>query len=311
MIEKYVNAEELKRLLSTLIVVLGALTVAGLFASILVPGLRNANKPPAPMPVKPVVGEPGWLNPAEFPAERGRVIPPVDPKTLLVSSADLLAKGKTAFARDCAPCHGATGLGDGPAASTLNPRPRDFSRSEGWKNGADLPAIYKTLTEGISGSAMSPFDYLSKGDRTALAHYVQSLAPAPARAGSPEALEALAQALAAAGETTPNKIPVSTAITRLVEEFNAPRPLVIAADDQDAGAEILRRVVADPVRAAQTLAGSASWRMGVREFAADVLPDAPGNGFAVSLSTLKAADWQALHARLLKLLPEPGAGLRK
>jgi hypothetical protein len=47
MIEKYVDAEELKRLLSTLLAVLGGLVIAGLFASIVVPGLRNANKGPS------------------------------------------------------------------------------------------------------------------------------------------------------------------------------------------------------------------------------------------------------------------------
>ena len=43
MIEKYVNAEELKRLLANLAVFLTALMIAGLFATIVVPGLRNAN----------------------------------------------------------------------------------------------------------------------------------------------------------------------------------------------------------------------------------------------------------------------------
>ena len=80
MIDKYVNAEELKRLLSTLLVVMGALLIAGLFGIIVVPGLRNANKPPAAMPVNPVVGEPGWLDPTEFPPEKGKEIPPVDPQ---------------------------------------------------------------------------------------------------------------------------------------------------------------------------------------------------------------------------------------
>ena len=67
MIEKYVDAEELKRLLSVLVVILGCLIIAGLFASIVVPGLRNANRPATPAPVEPVVGESGWLNPEEFP----------------------------------------------------------------------------------------------------------------------------------------------------------------------------------------------------------------------------------------------------
>jgi hypothetical protein len=64
MIERYVNAEELRRLLLRLLIFVGALLIAGLFAIIVVPGLRNANKPKTPTPVNPVVGEPGWLNPA-------------------------------------------------------------------------------------------------------------------------------------------------------------------------------------------------------------------------------------------------------
>ena len=85
MIEQYVDKQELKRLLSSLLVVVGALVIAGLFASIVVPGLRNANKPQTPAAVAPAVGESGWLNPTEFPPQKGRAIPPVDPKILMTS----------------------------------------------------------------------------------------------------------------------------------------------------------------------------------------------------------------------------------
>lgn len=37
------------------------------------------------------------------------------------------AKGKTAYATYCASCHGAAGKGDGAAAATLNPKPRDLT----------------------------------------------------------------------------------------------------------------------------------------------------------------------------------------
>src|SRR5579884_3187727 len=37
-----------------------------------------------------------------------------------------LAEGKTLFNANCAPCHGASGAGDGPAAASLNPKPADF-----------------------------------------------------------------------------------------------------------------------------------------------------------------------------------------
>ncbi len=97
MIEKYVNAEELKRLLSVLVVILGCLIIAGLFASIVVPGLRNANRPATPAPVAPVVGESGWLNPEEFPSQKGSVIPPVDPKTLIEPSKELIDPRERSF----------------------------------------------------------------------------------------------------------------------------------------------------------------------------------------------------------------------
>ncbi len=87
MIEKYVNAEELRRLVSTLVFVLGCLVIGGLFASIVVPGLRNANQPETPTAVTPVVGESGWLDPTEFPPQRGAIITPVDPKALMARSA--------------------------------------------------------------------------------------------------------------------------------------------------------------------------------------------------------------------------------
>jgi mono/diheme cytochrome c family protein len=303
MIEKYVDAEELKRLFSTLVVILAALSVGLLFAITVVPGLRNANRPPAPMPVTPVVGEPGWLDPAEFPPERGREIPAVDPKTLIEPSPQLLSLGKTLFTTNCSPCHGESGHGDGPAAGTMNPPPRNFSSSSGWLKGNDLPAIYQTLTTGIAGSSMASFNYLNKKDRMALAHYVQTLGSFTHPPGNKEALEALSQDLAAPGGRTQNRIPVSMAMAKLQEEFVAPEPLAVAAEDHRAGAEILRKLIVDPQRAALTLAGSTAWKSGARALAEMILADAPGNGFSIRAASLSPADWQALQQELIKLLP--------
>ena len=303
MMEKYVDAEELKRLVSTLLAIVGALLIAALFASIVVPGLRNANKPAAPTPVKPVVGEPGWLDPAEFPPERGRQIPAVDPATLLAASPELLARGKDAFAPNCATCHGASGKGDGPAAPTMKPAPRNFSQPGGWKSGSDLAAIFKTLSEGVPGSSMNAFDYLSKKDRMALAQYVQSLGDFAHPASSRESMDALSKLLAAPGEKTPNRIPVSMAIRKLEQEFSAPAPLVVPSGDQSAEAEILRRVIADAHRAAQTLSGSSLWRTGPKDLAAVILDNAPGNGFSPGAAALSPAEWQVLFEGLLKLSP--------
>jgi mono/diheme cytochrome c family protein len=300
MIEKYVNAEELKRLLSVLVVILGCLIIAGLFASIVVPGLRNSNRPATPAPVAPVVGESGWLNPEEFPPQKGSAIPPVDPKALIEPSAELVARGKTLFTKNCAQCHGTIGRGDGPAAATMNPKPRNLAGSEGWKNGPDMPGIFKTISKGISGTSMSSFDYLAKRDRMALVHYVQSLASSPLKTGNAQAMEALTAQLASTGETIPNRIPVSAAMARLSAEYHDPPPLAVHREDQSPGAEILRRVLRDPARAARFLTQSQLWKAGPQELAASVLLDTPENGFSISSATLNASEWQYLYAELLK-----------
>lgn len=304
MIEKYVDAEELRRLLSTLLVFVGALAIAGLFAIIVVPGLRNANKPEAPAPMNPVGGEPGWLDPTEFPPEKGRLIPPVDPATLIAASPALTEKGKSLFERNCIQCHGESGHGDGPASSTMNPRPRNFTSPDGWTNGYNLPAIYKTLSMGVPGTSMAPFDYVTKRDRMALAHYVQSLGAFSHDTASPEAMAALSKELAAPGERTPNRIPVSMAMARLEAEFSAQPPLAIAPDDHSPEAEMVRRAVNDPARAAETLEGSSTWRTDPKQLAACILPGAPANGFSMRAATLSAAEWQVLQAGLLKLSPQ-------
>ncbi len=62
MIDRYVSPEELRRLLAGLSGVIGVILIFGLFALIVVPGLRNANRPPTQTPLERV-GEArdGWI----------------------------------------------------------------------------------------------------------------------------------------------------------------------------------------------------------------------------------------------------------
>jgi mono/diheme cytochrome c family protein len=298
MIEQYVNAEELKRLISSLLVFVGALVIAALFASIIVPGLRNANSPAAPTPVDPVVGEPGWLDPTEFPAEAGKEIPPIDPKVVMAASPKWVSRGKDLFAANCVQCHGEAGKGDGPASSTMNPHPRNFTSPEGWVNGHDLPAIFKTLSEGIKNTSMAPFDYLPKTDRMALAHFVQTLGQFPHGAGTEQSLKALETELASVGGRTPNRIPVSMAIAKLEKEFVPVPDLVLDPNSHSPAAETLRRIVVSPRLAAQTLSSAMQWQTGPRELARVVSVGAPTNGFAVGSATLSEPEWQAVYSEL-------------
>jgi mono/diheme cytochrome c family protein len=300
MIEKYVNAEEFKKLLGVFSVILLALAIAALFAVIVVPGLRNANKPSAE--AISAIGETGWLDPAEYPPQRSKVIPPVNPQSLLQPSAELISRGKALFEQNCIQCHGTRGRGDGASAGTMTPKPRNFAISSGWVNGFDLPGVYRTISKGIQDSSMASFDYLPGKDRMAIAHYVQSLGAFPHGSGNAEAIEAMTKELASPGEKTPNKIPVSLAAAKLQEEYRAPIPFpfIIKADDFSEEAQLFLRIIVDRNRAGQTLAGSLIDRTDLYFLAGSLSANAPGNGFSPSVALLTPYEWKIFDEALRK-----------
>jgi mono/diheme cytochrome c family protein len=293
MIEKYVNAKEFRKLLGVLSVILLVIAIAALFAVIVAPGLRNANKPAAE--VAPAIGESGWLDPTEYPSQRSKIIPPVDPQTLLQSSPELITRGKTLFEQNCVQCHGAMGRGDGTSAGTMTPAPRNFTASSGWVNGFDLPDVYRTLSEGVRNSSMASFEYLPRKDRMALAHYIQSFGAFPHGTGSSEAVKALAKELASPGEKTLNKIPVSMAAAKLQSEYHTAPPFNMEADNSSEEAQLFRRIIVDGKRARQTLAGSLMDRTDLKKLANSLAANAPGNGFSPSIALLTPSEWKIFN----------------
>jgi len=101
-------------------------------------------------------------------------IPPVSEKWI--------AKGKAAFEKyECAKCHGKSGRGDGPSASTLKDhkerpiRPNNFTRGV-FKGGGDLRSIATRIMTGVEGTPMpSHADVVEPEDLIALAHHVRQL----------------------------------------------------------------------------------------------------------------------------------------
>ncbi len=84
-----------------------------------------------------------------------------------------VAKGKEIFDINCSSCHGATGAGDGVAAASLNPKPRNYKApASEWKNGNTEAGILKTLNEGIKGSPMVAYKHLGDDSLKSLAKYV-------------------------------------------------------------------------------------------------------------------------------------------
>jgi mono/diheme cytochrome c family protein len=62
--------------------------------------------------------------------------------------------GHEMFTSYCAPCHGRTGKGDGPAAKALNPKPADLTQLTKKHGGTAFPT--KDFEDKVSGMAMSP-----------------------------------------------------------------------------------------------------------------------------------------------------------
>jgi len=148
---------------------------------------------------------------------RRRAIPMAALAALLAGapvSAQEAAPGRDVYDRWCAGCHGVEGEGDGAAAGTMLPRPRDFTTAQyqvrSTPSGA-LPTdadILHVIDEGMPGTAMPGWeDHLSQEERQALvgvlkgfSSFFESEAPAePIDVGSPSG--AGEEAVAAGRET--------------------------------------------------------------------------------------------------------------
>lgn len=294
MIDRYVSREELQRLISALLVVLGFIALAALFGFIILPGLRLQAHASPESSVIAVQGDAGWLDPTDYPNRAQQVIPPLDPKTVMTPNPELLERGRVVYAQNCATCHGVDGKGDGPGAKGLNPAPRNFTQSTAWKNGPRREDIYRTLEEGVKGSSMLAYTYLSKRDRMALVHVVQGLGAFDHGASDPKALAALEKLFASAGEVIPNQVPVAHAVDQLIREFQPTADL--------RGMEThpqLKEAIWDAGAASRTLAGIPAWHTQDSALARGVLAGIPANGFAPAVASYPPVRWKELRLALV------------
>lgn len=101
-----------------------------------------------------------------------------------------LSSGHTLYAENCAQCHGATGKGDGPGASSMTPKtppPANFTDSERMAGLSPFKA-FNTASFGVEGTAMASFAALSEEQRWQVAFYVMSLRFSPEQASRGAAL---------------------------------------------------------------------------------------------------------------------------
>jgi len=69
--------------------------------------------------------------------------------------ASAVAEAKSIYSTRCATCHGATGRGDGPGSTNLDPKPRDYSNAE-WQKSVTDEDIEKTIVYGGAAVGKSP-----------------------------------------------------------------------------------------------------------------------------------------------------------
>ncbi len=98
---------------------------------------------------------------------------PIWDTTLAPGEGERFARrGAEVFARNCAGCHGRTGLGDGPAMVALTPNPRNLASAQ-----FSDRSLSESLWNGVRGSSMPSWSDLPSGDLRGLAAHLKTLAP--------------------------------------------------------------------------------------------------------------------------------------
>jgi FTR1 family protein len=97
----------------------------------------------------------------------------------LPSSPTNLAEGRAIYSRMCSSCHGTNGLGDGPAAATLSPRPPAIGSAKEMR--ARSPALlYRIMSVGVAGTPMVGFaTQLTPNQRWNVISYLTTLRSTP------------------------------------------------------------------------------------------------------------------------------------
>jgi mono/diheme cytochrome c family protein len=247
----------------------------------------------------------------DIPLKSPLALPPVDVMKAGIASDSLIARGREMFRANCVSCHGDNGLGDGPTATTLNPKPRNFHSLDGWKNGSKVAGIYKTLQEGIAGSGMSSYNYMPPADRLALAHHIRTFA-AGQPMDSPQDLQALETTYQLSkGSVQAGQIPLKKAMQIVVASaaptIGAVNSIVkiLESKDQDPGAQILNRVAADKQKIVAALISRKTRFPTLGEFIHQTAIDPLTVGFKPAANRLSEEEWSSMHGYLKRVLEGP------
>jgi copper transport protein len=97
------------------------------------------------------------------------------PGNPIPSSSQSIHAGSQLFSTHCAACHGEMGMGDGPLAKTLNPRPADLMVQAAPGVHTDVE-LFGWISNGFPGSAMPGFKTsLTDSERWNLVNFIRTL----------------------------------------------------------------------------------------------------------------------------------------
>jgi cytochrome c oxidase cbb3-type subunit 2 len=163
------------------------------------------------------------------------------------------------YRSECSGCHGERGDGNGQADPALSPPPRDFTRGKyklrttNPRQPITIDELAETITNGIPGTAMLSFRYLSADERRALAEYVR-------RFGVPDGVPAATPVTV--GDPPPTTPELLAAGRKQYEQLGCPvchgpdgkgdGPAASALQDEWRNPDPARNLIADEFRGGDT-----------------------------------------------------------
>ncbi|MEO8398398.1 MAG: cytochrome c [Ignavibacteriaceae bacterium] len=238
----------------------------------------------------------------DLPIVQPKTIPPINIMEVSKPTQLLVEEGEKLFATICSSCHGTEGKGDGPAAGSLNPSPRNFTSNDGWKNGRKISEIFTTLSEGIPGSGMIAYDYLTPEERISLAHYIRSKFISNPPLDTQDDLAALDRTYnLSEGKEISAQIPVEAAMYIMEKESDQKMQNIITAfnkilaDKNEEGSKIFNKVTNDKMRALTLLGNANGWKQNENKFISSIVNTANQNGFNGEVFELNSSDWNILY----------------
>jgi len=226
-------------------------------------------------------------------------------------SAELKQKGQQLYLNNCSSCHGQEGEGNGPASLALNPKPRNFKSTEGWKYERNYYGMYKTLQEGIPNTAMTAYEFLPAADRVAIISHVLTLGNFPDV--NEEIIAKLEQDFSISkGQSVAPQIPVDEAVKRMTEESLPTVQKVysmvsyINSNSDFPGAKIFNRIALNKVNVLTYIHSAGILDKGVDTFARSAIRSSGKNGFSSGIVYLTREEWNELYNFLTSMQKDNG-----